>query len=253
MNTRTHTQDIEVGDSPVLCMCAVHDKIWMGFEIGYLIIYEATTKRLCAQAWLRQYIPILSILHIASMKRVYVAMGNGSLLAFEDDISSVVTTSAPARVRLPQVSEYHDPSQSSTCLLLVPRAASQSSASSSSFELWVGQRNGLITVLDPTTLNVIKFIQNTLDQSNTPSYVAYLTYANLVCGINPEEICSVSSPPAQGKESGSENERKKSSVCVYGALYHGQYVTRWDTETRTPVESFNCEKHLDSKEGERLC
>ena len=36
---------MEVGDSPVLSMCVVRDKVWMGFEIGYLMMFETNTKR----------------------------------------------------------------------------------------------------------------------------------------------------------------------------------------------------------------
>ncbi len=38
-------QDIELGDSAVLSMCAARDKVWLGFEIGYLIIFDANTKK----------------------------------------------------------------------------------------------------------------------------------------------------------------------------------------------------------------
>lgn len=34
-----------MGDSPVLSMCVVRDKVWMGFEIGYLMMFDAATKR----------------------------------------------------------------------------------------------------------------------------------------------------------------------------------------------------------------
>ncbi len=230
-------------------MCPVRDKIWMGFEIGYLMIFDAPSKRPYAQAWIRQYLPILSIVHVAPLKRVFLALGNGSILAFDDDLSSLVTTPVPARIRLPEVSEYHDPSQSSTCLLVVPRSTSQPQ-SGGSFELWVGQKNGLITVLDAATLNVVKFIRNSLDLSKVPSYVTYLTYANLVCGVNPKQAYNSTAPPPLKMECGIEEGVGKSSpICVYGAFYHGQYVTRWDIDSQLPVESFNCEGHFDSTEG----
>ncbi len=230
-------------------MCPVYDKVWMGFEIGYLMIFDALTKRPHSQAWIRQYVPILSIVHLAPLKRVFIALGNGSVLGFDDDIPNVVTMPAPVRIHLTEVSEYHDPSQSSTCLLVVPATSTQ--PHSSSFELWVGQKNGLITVLDAATLNVIKFIRNTLDLSKVPSYMAYLTYANLVCGVNLKQMYSNASPPVLRREYRSEGgEAKGSPTCVYGAMYHGQYVTRWDSDSKVPMESFDCESHMDDKEGE---
>ena len=42
-------KDIDLGDTPVLCIAMVRDKVWMGFEIGYLCIYDATTHDTLAQ------------------------------------------------------------------------------------------------------------------------------------------------------------------------------------------------------------
>ena len=212
----------------------------MGFEIGYLLVYDAVTKKPYAQAWIKQYTKILSIVHISALRRVYVSLSNGSILAFDDDIGPLVTTPAPARIKMNTVREYHDSSQTSACLLVIPKVAQ----SQTSFELWVGQTAGLITVLDAETLNVIKFISNTLDLSRIPSYVAHLIYASLVCNVNTEQTSSSS----QRGEVGGDFAGQKSCVCVYGALCHGQYVTGWNAESKTAVESFNCERLLDSKE-----
>ncbi len=42
-------QDIDLGDSPVLCIEMVNDTVWMGFEIGYLCVYDANTYEMLAQ------------------------------------------------------------------------------------------------------------------------------------------------------------------------------------------------------------
>ena len=235
-------------------MCNVKDKVWMGFEIGYLLVVDAATKRPCAQAWLQQYTAILSILHIAALQRVYIGFENGSVLAFDDDLASAITTVTPARIKLLPICEYHDATQTSACLLAVPKVSSCSipsqhqSTSATSFEIWVGQKAGLITILDAEKLSVLKFLQNTVDLSRTPSYVAYLTYANLVCSVSPEPAASNS---GSEKTSGGVSAGNMVAECVsvYGALYHGQYVTRWSAESKAVVQSFNCEKHMERKEG----
>ena len=33
----------------MLSMCSARDKVWMGFEIGYLIVFDANTKKPYAQ------------------------------------------------------------------------------------------------------------------------------------------------------------------------------------------------------------
>ena len=97
---------------------------------------------------------------------------------------------------------------------------------------------------------MLKFLQNTVDLSRTRSYVAYLTYANLVCSVSPEPAASSSNGPPE-KTSGGVLAGNYVAECVsvYGALYHGQYVTRWSAESKTVVQSFNCEKHMEGKEG----
>ena len=229
--------------------------MWVGFEIGYLLVFDTATRRPCAQAWLQQYIPILSILHIAALHRVYIGLENGSVLAFDDDLASALTSITPARIKLLPIYEYHDSAQTSACLLAVPKVCSNNSSRSqsqsnfSSFEIWVGQKDGLISVLDADNLKVVKFFKNTADLSKTPSYVAYLTYANLVCSISPEQVTGNYS--AAEKTNGSESSRDAVAECVnvYGALFHGQYVTRWNAESKEVVQSFNCEKHVEGKEG----
>ena len=237
-------------------MCNVKDKVWMGFEIGYLLVFDTATKRPCAQAWLQQYTAILSILHIPTLQKVYIGFENGSVLAFDDDLASAITTITPARIKLLPICEYHDTTQTSACLLGVPRVSScpvssqPQSTTATSFEIWVGQKAGLITILDAEKLTVLKFLQNTVDLSRTPSYVAHLTYANLVCSVSPE-------PAGSSSNSGSEKttggvlagNMVTECVSVYGALYHGQYVTRWSAESKAIVQSFNCEKHMEEKEG----
>ena len=252
-HTHTHThilKEIEIGDSPVLCMCTVRDKIWMGFEIGYLVIYDANTKRPCAQAWVNEHTSIRSVIHLAALKRVYVALGNGSVLAYDDDISCVMTSVAPARVKLLPAREYHHPNQSSSCLLAVPKFTANEQAQLG-FEIWVGQKEGMITVLDAENLEVVKFIRNDLDQSRTPNYVAYLTFAHLVCSMSPEQATNGSSNQPQGEVTVigdmCDSHAPKACVSVYGALYHGQYVTRWNAGSKTAVESFNCKRHLGNK------
>ena len=200
-------QEIDVGDSPILSLCSVGDKVWVGFEIGYILIFSSSTHHLFAQAWLKQYTPIVSIVHIPDLKRVYVTLGNGSVLAYHDEVTLLPGNDC-CKVTLQSVCEYHDRSQSATCVLTVP--VLNQSGNVISHELWVGQSNGMITVLNPNDLSTVKFIQNTSDTSEMPSYMAHLTYANLVC--------SVSSSGMGGGQAGGESQVREggrgSALCV---------------------------------------
>ena len=216
---------------------------------------------------MKQYKKILNIVHIATIHKVYLGLDDGSVLMYDDELPPGLVTQVPACVKVDPLMEYLDSTQTSSCLLAIPRieasvaetnppqSFSDKSLNSlelqppsfsdqptshqsggTTYELWVGQKNGLITILDAETLAVITFIHNPLDLSRLPSYVAYLSYAHLIYGVNSESV-------------GGTGASVPDVMSVYGALYHGQYVTRWNTESRTAVESFNCEKHLEEGEG----
>ena len=232
-------------------MCTANDKIWMGFESGLLVIVDASTKRPYAwQTWVDKHTSIQSIMHLAVLRRIYIALGNGSVLAYEDDISHMVASMiAPARIKLLPACDYHHRNQSSSCLLAVPKITTNAQAQSS-FEIWVGQKEGMVTVLDAESLEVVKVFFD-LDQSRTLSYVAYLIFADLACNLSPVNE-TVDQPqvevPLISKNS-SNLCAQELCMSVYGALYQGQYVTRWNAESKTVVDSFNCECYLDMQEG----
>ena len=165
-------QELDVGDSPVLTLCTVHSTVWAGFQIGYILIFDSSSHHLVAQTWLHQYTSIISIVHIPELKRVYVTLATGSVFAFQDELCEMDSHKVCPR----PICEYHDLGQPANCVTAVPLEL----GSGTSHELWVGQSEAMITVLNPSDLSVVAFIHNTTDLSPTPSYMAYLTYTNLV-------------------------------------------------------------------------
>ena len=240
-----------------------------------ITILSFTMSLAYIQIWVKQYKKILSIVHIASLRKVYLGLDDGSVLMYNDELPTGLTTQFPACITLDPLMEYMDSTQTSSCLLAIPRLEPSTAetnppqsllsdkslnsldlqppsfteqprgpqSSGPTYELWVGQKNGLITILNAETLEIIAFIQNPLDLSRLPSYVAYLSYAHLIYGVNSESVGGTGYPGSSGTTA------LPDVVSVYGALYHGQYVTRWNTENKTAVESFNCEGHLEQGEG----
>lgn len=168
-----------MGDSPVTAICSVGRRVWIGFQIGYILIFDSISHHLVLQAWIKQYTPIVSVLHIPELKKVYIALDTGSVLAYCD---GVLGGGPAGKGRLCPVSEYHALGQMASCATAIPNGTSH--------ELWVGQSEARITVLNPSDLTVLKFIHNTSDVSLTPSYMATLTYANLVYSFNDRKTAS---------------------------------------------------------------
>lgn len=161
----------------------------------------------------------------------------------------------PPLVSLSPVAQYRESSQSSSCIVALPihdtntsnqshsyeREKSSDSPGKGLYELWVGQKENKITVLDAASLEVVKFLYNSLDKSVMPSFVAYLSCNHLVYG----------SSTVKGAVSGKgEGQGACQHLNVYSALYHGQYVTRWDARKKQPVESFDCQDHANADEGQ---
>ena len=173
-------QEIDMGDSPILALCPARGRVWVGFQIGHLLVFDSTSHHLLSQTWLKQYTPIVSIVHVPQVRRVFVTLATGSLFAFDDEVEGDGDTGAGGgrKTQLQPMYEYHDLGQPASCVTAVPHPPDE--VGGASHELWVGQSEAMITILDPRDLSVIKFLRNTSDKSPTPSYMAYLTYTNLV-------------------------------------------------------------------------
>ena len=166
-----------MGDSPILAVCAARGRVWVGFQIGHILIFDSSSHHLLAQTWLQQYTAIISIVHVPDVRRVFVTLATGSVFAFEDEVEGE-RENGGRKPQLQPVCEYHDLGQPASCVTAVPLPPGE--VGGASHELWVGQSEGMITILDPRDLSVVKFLRNGSDKSTTPSYMAYLTYTNLV-------------------------------------------------------------------------
>ena len=184
---------------------------------------------------------------------------------YNDELPSNLVTQTPSCVPL---MEYMDAKQTSSCLLAIQRIEAASTAkiepsthlstdsqlsdqprvqqpTKTTHELWIGQTSGFITVLNAETLAVITYIYNPFELSCLPSYVTFLV-TNHPHNIHYD---SLQSSGAYEDSNIMVDSSQEDVLTVYGAVYDGQFVTRWDVEKRTAAESYNCEKHLEGDEG----
>ena len=188
------------------------------------------------------------MVHIASLCKVYLGLDDGSVLMYDDELPSGLSTETPTSVRFVPLMEYVDIKQISSSLLAIERIeavetdqATIQQPTKTTHELWVGQTSGFVTVLNAETLTVITYIYNPFDLSRLPSQVAFLVtnhlhniyYDDSESCENSDMVCV----PQNG------------ILTVYGAVYEGQFVTRWNVKKRRAAESYNYEKHLEGGEG----
>ena len=150
--------------------------------------------------------------YIPALRRVYVGLSDGTVYAYSDEVTGGPAGNGPANIKLSLLAEYSDTTKTSSCFLVVPQG--KRNEGGVTYELWVGQKRGIITILDAEMLAVIKSVRTTMDLSKVPSYTAYLSYMyNSLYGMSPDY---------------SEECARRGCATVYGALYHGQFVSRWD-------------------------
>ena len=213
---------------------------------------------------------VLSMVHIASLRKVYLGLDNGSVLMYNDELppGQCLTTETPAGVKFSPLIEYLDVKQASSCLLAIKRAETvkneplhistdsqlsdqatvqqpmKNTMINTTHELWVGQTSGFVTVLNAETLTVTNYIYNPFETSRLSSYVAFLI-TNHPHNIYYDDLESSDT----SENSDTINVPQKDPLTVYGAVYDGQFVTRWDVKKRRAAESYNCEKHMEGGEG----
>ena len=215
--------------------------VWMGSEVGFLYIYDANKRLPLAQAWLEDNFPILDILHVKETQLAYIALENGSVYAVKDDISVQMNLAgvSPALINLEVVAKHKKVNSIAACLTVVPK-------NDLSFEIWVGQKNRNITILDAENLNVVATLCVSSDVSKVSHYIAHLTVANLVCHYMRPTVAG-NNDTAAGNNNHSNGESylvEKESVSVFAAVYHGQFITQLDADTKESIDLLNCCDYL---------
>ncbi|XP_019849257.1 PREDICTED: leucine-rich repeat serine/threonine-protein kinase 1-like [Amphimedon queenslandica] len=231
-------EDVDLGDSPVLAISMVHDKVWIGFEIGYLCIYDADTHNTLAQVWIRRGIAVQSIAHIPQLSQVYVGLANGTILSYSDIITPISNDddSVPLiATHLTPLSTYKEPNE--ICPVILPIMVKPWNEEEGreeegiAFHLWVGQKNKSITVLNAEDLSIVDFLDTPDDTTPCPSYLDQVPFYYLTSSVSPKD--------SEDSESILLREDALEPVWVYGALRHGQFVTVWDGASRKIKTCFN--------------
>ena len=236
-------QDIDLGDSPVLCIQMVEDKVWVGFQIGYLCVYDANSHQSLVQSWVRQGVPILSLASLPCMGKMFAGLEDGSVFSFSDSISPFISFEGERSLKPLAVFEEHG--QMAATLLVIPRQGEDDKVC---YDLWVGQTNMSVVILNSDTLEPLMYLDNPLDHTSCPTYLTQLTYSHLTSNI----------PSDAFKREGLANKPvlspawHRTKVDVYAALQHGRCITRWNANRREIVECMDCRQLLvEGETGER--
>ena len=204
----------------------------------------------------------MNMIHVPWANWVVVALGDGSVLAYNDNISNHYQYSDPA-VQTPvhelapcrKYSGNGNHIHSMAALLLKKPLAKQAPAPSKGgdssedsddwnsprddcvCEVWCGQQRGKILILDGEELQEI--CTKAAEDSEPADSAPQREYS-----VSLVETCQVT-----GASVGGENDSVNRSVWV--ALYPGTRVFRWDAQDKKMVRSVDCSQYRPKFEGTR--
>lgn len=111
-----------------------------------------------------------------------------------------------------------------------------SKSSSMGYELWVGQSQNTIAIIDASTLQPIKYLSNDHDNSLLPQYLSdsYISHF------------------AIDQQSPLQVPNEESSSFLYSALFSGQVVTRWCPVAKIHKAAYNVSKCMGELDNYRV-
>ena len=197
---------------------------------------------------MKQGVAILSMSHIPALHLVYIGMADGTIKAYSDQVEHrMVLEDLPDIITmLEPLLNYNDDNQITSSLLPVPSHVGPNAT----YELWVGQKNREITVLNAADLSIVDFLDSPQDKTPCPGYFTDLPFLHLACNIDVGEK-NESQDDMMETES-QDVTQAESHVVVYGALQFGQYLTIWDGGSKEILSCTNIYDFIPQWEG-TLC
>lgn len=235
----TFHQEFVVGKHVIRVACSVGSTVWLGSEAGFIFVYCAITYKLLCQGSLLTDKCIMAMIHAPKCHCVLVALYNGHIMAYADNVYSHNKFRESCDLTSPKdlsplrtyvgASFVH-------CLAVVgiPKDTQGGDASSQlTYEVWCGKGKGRIEVLNAETLSFKQEVAAEDCDLDNP-ILGNLTVTSL-------QTCQTFS--------GSIAEVDPLATSVWSAVYPGTCVYRYDASTKCVVNSIDCLKNRPNGEG----
>ena len=227
-----------VGKHVIRVACSVGNTVWLGSEAGFILVYCAITyKPLCQGALLCDKY-IMSMIHAPKCHCVLVALYNGHIMAYSDNVythnkfrESCDLTSpkdlSPLRTYVGNSCAH--------CLAVVgvPKEEKVEGSPQITYEVWCGKGKGRIAVLNAETLQEKQYLAAEDCDLDNP-ILDNLTVTTL-------QTCQT--------YGGNIDEDDPMATSVWLAVYPGTCVYRYDACTKRVVNSIDCLQNRPSGEG----
>nr|XP_047128450.1 leucine-rich repeat serine/threonine-protein kinase 1 [Hydra vulgaris] len=213
----------------VLVACPVGGSMWLGTNEGSIKVYCATTLKLIAVGIFFENESILCIEHFPMFNRVIITCSNGAVFYFSDnldsycnekydnDLSSSIHPCAKIVKLFPLKSFFFKHPIYS--MAIVP-----TTNSSAEFEIWCGQENGKVTILNANTMASLQIISIKKKDLETKLY---------------STVTFLETPQAYDLFT-----KKQDHIWI--ATFRGTQVEKWNVNTRRIENIFYTSQHVVS-------
>ncbi len=168
-------------------------------------------------------------------------MADGSIKAYNDTINVVFNDEEyciDVVKSLQPTMTYQDIYR--VCVKLLP-VVTVTANNETNYQLWVGQNNSGITVLNAKNLSIVDFVDSEQDKTPIPRCFNDLSFAYLTCSCADDGDVE--------RESDISVVSGSAAVLVYGALQHGQYISCWDAVSREILACVDCKELLPKRKN----
>ena len=235
-----------VGKHAIRVACSVGNTVWLGSEAGFILVYCAITYKLLCQGALLSDKYIMSMIHAPKCHCVLVALYNGHIMAYSDNVYTHNKFRESCDLTSPKdLSPLRTYIGSSIvhCLAVVglpwedklERDEWEQGEGSPhlTYEVWCGKGKGRIAVLNAETLKEKKHLAAEDCDLDNP-ILDNLTVTTL-------QTCQT--------YGGNIDEVDPLATSVWLAVYPGTCVYRYDAFTKRVVNSIDCLQNRPSGEG----
>ncbi|XP_028415469.1 leucine-rich repeat serine/threonine-protein kinase 1-like isoform X2 [Dendronephthya gigantea] len=234
-----HLEEFVVSELVIRVACSVGNTVWLGTDSGYIYVYCAITYKPLCQGALVCDKYIMSMIHAPKCHCVLVALYNGNIMAFSDNVTSHNKFRESCDLTSPKdLSPLRTYVGSSIvhCLAVVgiPKGSQNEDGTAQlTYEVWCGRGKGRITVLNAETLQEKQQLAAEDCDLDNPI-------------LNNLTVTTLQTCQTYG---GSINEVDALATSVWLAVYPGTCVFRYDAREKRVVNSVDCLQNRPSGEG----
>ena len=227
------------GNQIIRAACSVGNTVWLGSEFGFIYVYCAITYKPLCQGTLPKDKYIMSMIHAPKCHCVLVALSNGHIMAYSDNVYSHSKFRESCDLTSPKdlspLRTYVGNELFCLAVVGVPKdnPGEEGGSPQLTYEVWCGRGKGIIAVLNAATLEEKQLL--------------------------PAEDCDLDNPVLENLTvftlqtcqtyGGNIDEADSLATSVWLAVYPGTCIYRYDACAKRVVNSIDCLQNRPSGEG----